>query len=297
MTFTTPLFIYHTKLIINNCTTKENMKGLFVNPFGNIYKRNVQTNCKNVLCPRMHFDSILKRLKWKSENTCEMTNIEENNKLGDNNFCCVDNINNNSNDNINNIKKEEEKNTEYETDENKNQTNGINLNKINEENELINNNILQSLPIEKKSSKFIKKLKSDNILSNRENQILNSNNNPDEKNVDVITNEEKINEETNKNFIEQSSPNNVQLDNQNVYYDINHSYLSEKLSNSNAKKKIPIFISKIDLSNLNNRGYSDNINEKNKYQLNNEDSNKYHDHYNKYSPKSNNQLYEEYKDK
>jgi hypothetical protein len=39
MIFVTGLLIYHTSLIINNLTTKEELGGIYKNYFGNPYKR------------------------------------------------------------------------------------------------------------------------------------------------------------------------------------------------------------------------------------------------------------------
>lgn len=67
MIFTTGLLIYHSRLISNNMTTKEELKQFFLNPFGNPYKRKCCTNCLNVLCPRKNKKSLLDILKWENE--------------------------------------------------------------------------------------------------------------------------------------------------------------------------------------------------------------------------------------
>ena len=64
MIFTIGLFIYHTKVISNNRTTKEDLKKIFVNPFKNPYSRNLQRNCQYILFPRLPPKSILDILKW-----------------------------------------------------------------------------------------------------------------------------------------------------------------------------------------------------------------------------------------
>lgn len=67
MIFTTGLLIYHSKLVSNNMTTKEELKKFFINPFGNPYKRKCCTNCSNVLCPRKNKKSLLNLLKWEGK--------------------------------------------------------------------------------------------------------------------------------------------------------------------------------------------------------------------------------------
>lgn len=63
MLFTTGLFIYHTRLISHNITTKEELKNFFDNPFGNPFERNYCKNWKSVLCPKLRKMDILKYFK------------------------------------------------------------------------------------------------------------------------------------------------------------------------------------------------------------------------------------------
>ena len=52
MIFTTELLIFHMKLVFNNKTTKEELKKLFKNPFGNLFKRNKSLNFNSVIFPK-----------------------------------------------------------------------------------------------------------------------------------------------------------------------------------------------------------------------------------------------------
>ena len=52
MIFTTELFFYHTSLIFNNISTKNEIKHYTKNPFGNKYARSKFWNFKNVLFPK-----------------------------------------------------------------------------------------------------------------------------------------------------------------------------------------------------------------------------------------------------
>ena len=67
MIFTTNLLIYHTGLVNNNMTTKEELKKHFKNPYGDFYSRNCSLNWRNVICPIINKKSILDILKWENE--------------------------------------------------------------------------------------------------------------------------------------------------------------------------------------------------------------------------------------
>ncbi len=67
MIFTTNLLIYHTGLVNNNMTTKEELKKHFQNPYGDFYQRNCSLNWKNVICPVINKKSILDILKWEKD--------------------------------------------------------------------------------------------------------------------------------------------------------------------------------------------------------------------------------------
>jgi hypothetical protein len=82
MIFTTGLLIYHSKLISNNMTTKEELKKFFVNPFGDPYSRNCQRNCQNILFPRLSSKNILDILVWGDIDDSSIS--EDKNHLMDN---------------------------------------------------------------------------------------------------------------------------------------------------------------------------------------------------------------------
>lgn len=52
MIFTTHLFFYHTWLVLNNMTTKAELKKHTKNPFGNIFERNKSWNFRQILFPK-----------------------------------------------------------------------------------------------------------------------------------------------------------------------------------------------------------------------------------------------------
>ena len=103
MFFTTSLVIFHSKLINKNVTTKEELKKMFVNPWGNPYKRNKIKNWKNVLFPKLNKNTILDYLKWinvkkLNEGKKEKINEEEMEKKDE---CEIFDTSHKNNDNIN----------------------------------------------------------------------------------------------------------------------------------------------------------------------------------------------------
>ena len=65
--FTLSLLTFHYKLVINNITTKEELKKLFVNPFKNPFNRfKLKLNIKNILNPKINKQNILNYLQKKS---------------------------------------------------------------------------------------------------------------------------------------------------------------------------------------------------------------------------------------
>ncbi len=84
MIFTTGLLIYHSKLVSKNMTTKEELKKYFDNPFGDIYTRNFQRNCQNVLFPKLANKSILDILNWEIVNNDDVSTSDDRNELIDN---------------------------------------------------------------------------------------------------------------------------------------------------------------------------------------------------------------------
>ena len=80
------LLIYHSMLILNNATTKEDLKCQWKSAQGNIFKRKILTNIKNILYPLIKKYSILQILrKDKIEFIDKKTEREENVKKNDGN--------------------------------------------------------------------------------------------------------------------------------------------------------------------------------------------------------------------
>ena len=79
MCFITGLLFYHCRLILINSTTKEELKNIFDNNYGNPYKRSICKNIKNVLCPKTKKYSIIDILSGNMGEICDYNNVEENN--------------------------------------------------------------------------------------------------------------------------------------------------------------------------------------------------------------------------
>ena len=72
MFFTTPLILYHIKLILTNTTTKEKLRNAFYN--GNPFSRKNWQNAKNVLFPEIKKFSILYILRGDFREICDNKN-------------------------------------------------------------------------------------------------------------------------------------------------------------------------------------------------------------------------------
>lgn len=59
MIFTTGLLFYHIRIVKNNMTTKEELKKLFMNPYGNIFFRSTKKSFNFVLFPKLGKNSII----------------------------------------------------------------------------------------------------------------------------------------------------------------------------------------------------------------------------------------------
>lgn len=103
MAFTLGLLFYHTNLVITNTTTKEMLKFIWKNPYGNSYNRNFEYNMDSALFPQIKKYSILDILRnGKRMNNFERKEIERQRYLQQQYFNDKNRINNSNND-LNNI--------------------------------------------------------------------------------------------------------------------------------------------------------------------------------------------------
>ena len=81
MCFITGLIFYHSRLVLINSTTKEELRNIHDTKFGNPYKRDICTNIKNVLCPRIKKYSILDILRGDNKEICDYDNNNTSNDI------------------------------------------------------------------------------------------------------------------------------------------------------------------------------------------------------------------------
>jgi palmitoyltransferase ZDHHC9/14/18 len=67
MIFTTELLIFHIRMVLNNVTTKEELKKFFKNPFDNPYTRSIGRNLKFIICPKKAKMSLVDLLKYNNK--------------------------------------------------------------------------------------------------------------------------------------------------------------------------------------------------------------------------------------
>ena len=181
MIFVTGLFFYHTKLILKNMTTKEDIKKFWINPLGNPFNRNnKKINLINSLFPLKQKISIIDILKKGfikiicGEEIKEKIKIKEeeeensNEEINNNNIRIINQDNNNDNHNnnspsrnVNNNNIQERRDTTYNKRE---QSTGITGNKVQIlENKDINSDFISEKSNDSKTNKDNKSIKSFDI--------------------------------------------------------------------------------------------------------------------------------------
>ncbi len=65
MIFTTGLLIYHTTLVVRNLTTKEELKGIYKNAYGNPYRRSCLKNIYKLFCSKNSYPCLLEKIRRK----------------------------------------------------------------------------------------------------------------------------------------------------------------------------------------------------------------------------------------
>ena len=67
MIFTTGLLIFHIRIVVNNLTTKEELKKFFINPFGNPYQRTKSYNFTSIIFPKKAKMGLVDILKYNKK--------------------------------------------------------------------------------------------------------------------------------------------------------------------------------------------------------------------------------------
>jgi palmitoyltransferase ZDHHC9/14/18 len=121
LAFVLGLLFYHTKIVCTNITTKEMLKKLWDNPFGNGFNRNWEYNTQSMLLPEIKKYSILDILRCGKENDFDYKEFERQQLFQQE----MNNNNNNENYNFNEISKNyiEAKNAENKNFSNINNNN------------------------------------------------------------------------------------------------------------------------------------------------------------------------------
>ena len=99
MIFVTGLFVYHTKLVLKNMTTKEDIKNFWENPQGNPFKRRKKLNIKNSLFSQKQKSSLIDIFKKGFINVIPLNDDERSDlpkdlKESENNLMVNNSINN-----------------------------------------------------------------------------------------------------------------------------------------------------------------------------------------------------------
>ena len=81
MCFITGLIFYHTRLVLINSTTKEELRHAFIHSYGNPYRKSICTNITNVLCPKTKKYSILDILRGDVKEICDINDNPLQNSL------------------------------------------------------------------------------------------------------------------------------------------------------------------------------------------------------------------------
>ena len=178
MCFITGLLFYHSRLVLINSTTKEELRNVFKNHIGNPFKRNICTNIKNVLCPRTKKYSILDILRGDIKEICDypketsndIIKTQESENINETNIQLnkEPKIINNLNDQSNYLKMSNDINNNNKDKDSNGINNKSNISNYNQEKEKIDYNSFDNILLKKpsKERKFIKKNYSYGIINN-----------------------------------------------------------------------------------------------------------------------------------
>lgn len=217
MIFVTGLFIYHSKLIMRNTTTKEDIKSFWENPEGNPYLKNTKmANIKNALFPLKQKKSIIDFFAEGFMHNLFFFAEKDIEKKFKSNI-----VQNSENVLLDNLKNEELKNNDNNTTNKESKKNNEN-----KEKKIIDNNFTNS-PFNEENEKEnenwnVKENVKENIENNKNSQVKNYNENDNERNISTaqITGN-KMYTNTNNNFT-----------NNNKYYNRELNHIQENVEES-----------------------------------------------------------------
>jgi hypothetical protein len=284
MIFTTGLLLYHYKIILKYETTKENLKKLFNNIFGNPYILNKKLNWKNSIFPKINKKSILDIMKdnkneysneiFKNEET-DVEEKEKNKKEEDDNSSWKIDESSNNNSKIGDIKNEKDIN---ELSIIKQNDIKIKLSNVNEKPEKIKKhlnvspksrnkyeNILNNNS--NKNNNIILDTAGDSNFKSNNNDLINSEDNNNNTKTDIIKDNSKydntsisskISKKSNKQKTEEDKDLKLTEDNKNNSF--NSNIQEEK---ENMKKKLNTKNNNVILNKDLNNNYDISSNDKN----------------------------------
>ena len=220
MIFVTGLFIYHTKLILRNKTTKEDIKRFWENPQGNPYTRNKKLNFKNSLFPQKQKFSLIDIFKKGFMNIIPLNDDE----------------------------RSDFPNSSIKEKKNKNENNS----KIQNGNNIIDNNknISTTLVVENKENNKDNIDCSDFIFDEQNNHQRIKSVQPNDININ-LTEEKMIKRKKSKktnNIIERYSDsiNNPEIENNIRRSTVRVSDCSENMTEASGERKVPYFQTNFD---------------------------------------------------
>ena len=249
MVFVTGLFIYHTKLVLKNVTTKEDIKNFFNSPQGNPYSRKKKLNILNSLFPFKQKNSIIDIFQNKFMNKI-FSNEEKTSEIDkDNNKKINDKIIVKEENNINN--KANRMSENINTNSLLNEINEANINKVKvKENENEKNLSTAQITSNKINKENICECSNFIIEEDNESKINKKHNSIKSFDINVELNDEKklkrksiksVNIK-NKRYSDYSinSMNNIRRSTVRI------SDVSEKITNSSEDRKVPYFQANFD---------------------------------------------------
>ena len=163
MCFITGLIFYHTRLVLINSTTKEELRHAFIHSYGNPYRKSICTNITNVLCPKTKKYSILDILRGDVKEICDI----------------------NDNPLQNSLRKQE--------DENWNES----IVKLNLETDLTNG-LNDNLNYKENNSIDINNFKENIVMNNNPSNIYDNNQEEKSNNIDFYSHEKTLIKDTNR---------------------------------------------------------------------------------------------------
>ena len=249
MVFVTGLFIYHTKLVLKNVTTKEDIKNFFNSPQGNPYSRKKKLNILNSLFPLKQKNSIIDIFQNKFMNKI-FSNEEKTSEIEkDNNKKINDKIIVKEENNINN--KANRMSENINTNSLLNEINEANINKVKvKENENEKNLSTAQITSNKINKENICECSNFIIEEDNESKINKKHNSIKSFDINVELNDEKTLKRKsiksvnikNKRYSDYSinSMNNIRRSTVRI------SDVSEKITNSSEDRKVPYFQANFD---------------------------------------------------